>query len=120
MVDYQVSIIEGITYIEHSTQGFRMDVQKDRKLKRDHNTAVLEATLYIEEGVFIKKASYIFEALSNDNNPLIDNGNIDHFKDAVDFFFKSILNTDLYIKSIPKASSLCQNEMKMFQYDVKG
>jgi hypothetical protein len=117
MEEYKISMQEGITYIENAEQAFKMSVQKDRELKRNNDTAVLEATLYIEDGVFIRNATYIFEALSPDNKPLINHVNLDDFKEAVDFFFMSILNTDLYIKSIPKASSFCPQAQKTFQFE---
>ncbi len=120
MDSYRISVEQGLTIIEHcdlSAPLFRMSVEKDRQLAPGTNTAVLEALLYREEGVFVKNGNYVFEALDSDNKPLSTDVDIDQFKLAVDFFFTSILNTDLYLKRIPKESSLCEGEMKTFKFD---
>ncbi len=120
MDSYSISVEKGLTVIEQfklSETVFKMSVEKDRKLAPETNTALLEGLLYREEGVFVKNGNYVFEALDVDNKPLFGEVDIDLFKLAVDFFFTSILNTDLYLKRIPKASSLCQQEMKAFKFD---
>jgi hypothetical protein len=116
MEQFRVSAIGDVIYVHQPEKAFKMSVQKERKLEHDLNTAILEATLYKEEGVFIPNCNYVFEAVAEDNRPL-DKANIDDFKSAVDFFFTSILNTDLYIKSIPKCSSLCDKDLKKFLFE---
>ena len=93
-----------------------MRVRKNVRLTQDFNTAVLEASLYKEAGSFVQSCSYLFEALDNADQPLSE-VSIDEFNNAVDFFFTSLLDTDLYIKRIPKTSSLCAPEMKAFKFD---
>ncbi len=116
MENYKLTVQGGLTIIEHVLCAFKMSVHRDYKAVPGNNTALLEATLYREDGVFVKNGSYHFEALDKENHPLIE-VNIDDFKTAVDFFFTSILNTHHYVKSIPKASSLCNSEMKRFQFE---
>ena len=114
MEQYRLSVQSGLTIIEQVP--FKMSVQHNAIPPATSDTALLEATLYREEGTFVKNGSYLFEALNNENKP-ISTVDIDQFRSAIDFFFTSILNTDLYVKSIPKGSSLCKPELKAFQYD---
>src|SRR4051812_3694365 len=115
MSDYKVSVSKEPTIIERPEGAFKMSVQRDVKLREDRNTALLEATLYKESGSFVKDGYFVFEALDKQNQP-VKEVNIDDFKDAVDFFFTSLLGTEHYVKSIPRASSLCRAELKSFQF----
>jgi hypothetical protein len=113
---YKVKVEIGFTTIETLNPPFKMSVRKDIKASKESNTALMEAILYKEDGVFVKDCCYLFEALNKDNNPISKVSSVDDFKAAVDFFFKSVLNTEFYLKSIPKASSLCEKEVKSFQF----
>jgi hypothetical protein len=57
MEQYRVSIRDKVTIIERPDALFKMSVEKDRKIAPDTNTALLKATLYIEDGVFVKTAA---------------------------------------------------------------
>lgn len=117
MSDYRVNVSKEPTIIERPKCSFKMSVQRDVKLQEDRNTALLEATLYKESGSFVKSGYFLFEALDKQNRP-IKEVNIDDFKDAVDFFFTSLLDTEYYVKSIPRTSSLCPYGLKYFQFDL--
>lgn len=86
----------------------------DRRI--DIDTVLLEATLYKEDKLFKPVESYIFELVDGNNAPLIECPDIAHFKDAIAFFFNSILDTDLFVISIPDASVLCPTERKGYCY----
>jgi hypothetical protein len=116
MEAYKMKIEIGFTILETLNPPFKMSVKKDSKASADANIAAMEAILYKEEDVFVQDCCYLFEALNSDNKPVSKVASIDNFKAAVDFFFLQVLNTDLYLKSIPRASSLCQKELKAFQY----
>ncbi|AMR30664.1 hypothetical protein A0256_04095 [Mucilaginibacter sp. PAMC 26640] len=118
MEDFTVKMDGGVTIIESHKRQFRMSVQKDRQVNADRNTALMDATLYKEQGSFVRDCSYIFEALNIHNEPLVS-VDIELFKNAVDFFFTSVLGTDLYVKSIPRSSSLCGQHLKAFQFDIR-
>lgn len=118
MEDFRVRIDGKVTIIESEENNFKMSAQKDRQVDADRNTALMDAALYKEQGSFINDCNYLFEALDGENEPVTE-VDIDVFKNAIDFFFTSILGTDYYVKSIPKASSLCAKELKAFQFDIK-
>jgi hypothetical protein len=73
--------------------------------------ALLEATLYIEKSSFVPSDSYLFEALDYHS---IDHLNLDDFKAAIAFYLNSVLGTNLYVISVPRASLLCPIERKMY------
>jgi hypothetical protein len=115
MSTYKVDTGNEPTIIESPTSSFRMSVLRDIKLQEDRNTALLEATVYQENGSFVRSGYYLFEALDKHNKPVaaVD---IDEFKDAVDFFFASLLDVEYYVKSIPRESSLCAPELRSFKF----
>lgn len=116
MDDYKVSVKDGFVLLEHQQLLFKVKAYKDKKAAPDSNTAVLEATLYKEEGTFVQAGSYLFQAVDKYFEPINAEVNIDDFKNAVIFFFTAVLNTDLFLISTPKASSLCHKEMKVFHF----
>ena len=61
MEQYKLTMQGGLTVIEQVQQAFRMSVHRERKPPAGTNTALMEATLYREEGVFVKNGSYLFE-----------------------------------------------------------
>ncbi|MBD1364426.1 hypothetical protein IDJ77_11460 [Mucilaginibacter sp. ZT4R22] len=118
MSGYTVQMEGGSTIIESVEYMFKMIVQRNRQVSLERNTALIEATLYKEEGAFVRDCNYLFEAIDSDNIPVC-NVKLDVFKSAVDFFFTSILGTDLYVQYIPKASSLCGEQLKAFQFETR-
>ena len=103
------------TIVETIERPFKMSVYKDKPAGNNQNTALLEATLYREDGAFVKQCTYLFEALDAANQPLY-HADVDAFKHAVDVYFTQVLATEFYVKSIPRASSLCHKEMQAFDY----
>jgi hypothetical protein len=106
MEDYKVTVREGLTIVEHLTSTFRMQVRQDDGSPIKTNLAMLEATLYVEHSSFVPCGSYLFSAIDNNNILRSDCADLELFKASVDFYFRSILNTELYVKSIPKYSTL--------------
>lgn len=117
MEDFTVKMIGEMTIIECPQRKFRMSVQKGRQVNADRNTALMDGTLYKEQGSFVRDCSYLFEALNAHNEPVLT-VDLGLFKNAIDFFFTSILGTDYYVKSIPRSSSLCCQDLKTFQFDI--
>ena len=113
MENYRLLIENGLTIIEQMQYSFRVSVQKNRKLTPDDKGAILEATHYKEDGVFINNGSYIFEVLSKENQPIYDEVDLTLFHAAIDFFFKSILDTEYFVKSIPQPSSIYKGDKKL-------
>lgn len=106
---YQVSIIGKITIIAEPATGFRMTVTTSEDTPLQSATAFAIATLYQERNGFTPIRIYHFTAVDSNEQPLA-NTNINTFKAAIDFFFRSIQNTDLYIKEIPQTSTLYPGE----------
>ena len=101
--------------LEGNPQPFKLRVTKDKIAIKGQNTALLEATIYEENGSFIPKCNYLFEAVDNNDQPLtyVD---VAEFKKAVDGYCTQVLATGYYVKSIPKASSLCSKAMQAFNF----
>lgn len=116
MENYKVIIRDGITIIEAAKHELAMQVLNAESVKLSGDTAVLEATLYIEQGGFIPKCSYLFELLDDELKPTDKEVDLNHFKAAVDFYFNTVMGTDLYIKSIPRASTLCPAVVKNYHF----
>jgi hypothetical protein len=117
MEEYTITVENGLTIVERLHNPFKMSVKKNRKPLQEANSALLEATLYIEDGVFVKDSSYLFEAIDNQNLPISADVNIDHFKAAVDYFFTNVLKTEYYLQTIPRCSTLCTKELKLFLFE---
>ena len=116
MKSYKVITQNGITIIKAVDHQFTMQVLKADSTKLSGNTAVLEATLYIEQGGFLPECSYLFELLDDEMQPTDMKVDIDQFKAAVDYFFNTVMGTDLYVKSIPRASTLCPAVVKNYHF----
>jgi hypothetical protein len=114
-MECRVTVADTQTIVESIKRPFKMSVVKDKAAPAARNTALLEATLYKEDGSFIRQCSYLFEALDANNQPL-NYVDVDDFKTAVDLYFTEVLATEYYVKSIPRASSLCHSEMQKFNF----
>ncbi|MFD0751287.1 hypothetical protein ACFQZS_14145 [Mucilaginibacter calamicampi] len=115
MDKFKVYTKSGVPVVEDVVNNFRFRVVDSKTVKLTGETAVLEATLYAEQGGFVPVQSYLFELVNSAGEGTDMEVNIDDFKTAVDFFFNSVLGTDLFVKSIPKASTLCPDEVKQYQ-----
>ena len=104
MEPYRVCIKGNSTIIEESGQGFRMCVYKNRT--GSAKISFVEAALYREEAMLVQCGHFTFEAIGIDDRPLDNVIDIDEFQATVDFFFRSLLDTDFYIISIPELSNL--------------
>ncbi|MEZ2339366.1 hypothetical protein AB6735_27225 [Mucilaginibacter sp. RCC_168] len=104
MEPYRVRIKGNSTIIEESGQGFRVRVYKNRTGSAE--ISFVEATLYREEAMLVQYGRFTFEAIGTDDRPLNNGIDIDEFRATVDFFFRSLLDTDFYIISIPELSCL--------------
>lgn len=111
----EAAIANGQAVLEGTTQPFKLRVTKDITAVEGQNTALLEVTVYRENGSFIPHCSYLFEAVDSSGQPLtyVD---LNEFKKAVDEYCADVLATEYYVKSIPKASSLCNKEMQAFNF----
>jgi hypothetical protein len=114
-MEYRVTETSEQTIAAPAKRPFNMRATKDKLPDSQQHTALLEATLYKEDGAFVKQCTYLFEALDAANLPLtyVD---INEFKNAVDLYCTGVLHTEYYVKSIPRASSLCGKEMQAFDY----
>ncbi len=117
MEAFKMANENGLTIVEQANDGFRMSVLRDSKQQFKGDAPILQATLYKEDGVFVKDGSFLFVALDSNNEVASKAVDLEVFHASIDFFFASILNTDLYVKSIPKTSCFCSREMKQFKYD---
>ena len=106
MEQFRLAIVNDIQIIEDTEHGFAMSVQKNRNITEHDKGAFMEATHYKANGTFINNGYYIFEALDATYQPSKGNLDVQLFHTAIDFFFKSILDTEYFIKSIPECSTL--------------
>jgi hypothetical protein len=65
------------------------------------NTAYCLATQYIIKGGFIPEKMYVFET---------DEQDLEKLKRLVDEYFATVVKTDLYVKEVPKDSTLFEQE----------
>ncbi|MGN6394137.1 MAG: hypothetical protein ACTHMI_01145 [Mucilaginibacter sp.] len=79
--------------------------------------ALLEGTLYREEGSFVQAGTYVFEAVTQYFEPAGTKISLEDFKRAAAFYFTSVLQTELYLIGIPAASALCPREMQFFEFE---
>lgn len=114
MISTEVTADEQVV-LKGEAQPFKLRVTKDKAVLQGENTALLEVTIYEENGSFIPQCSYLFEAMDINNRPLTY-VNADEFKKAVNEYCNEVLAAEYYIKSIPKASSLCNSEMQAFNF----
>jgi hypothetical protein len=116
MEKFKAATEQGITIITQTESNLKLRVLDAATTTLPGDTPVIEATLYIEQGAFIPKCSYFFELIDPVINLINNEADLNNFKAAVDFYFNTVLGTDLYVKSIPKASSLCPAERKHYQF----
>jgi hypothetical protein len=117
MVGYKVHIQDNEVVIELKESGFKMRVFTAENEALKDERAILEATQYIEKTSFIPWSNYMFEAIEYKTLEQLD---LNIFKSAIAFYFNSVLGTDLFVISVPRASLLCPIEHKMYVYDKKS
>jgi hypothetical protein len=106
METYRVHIEIGLTTVEIVDPPFKMRVIKGMKAAPGTGTALMEAVLYREEGIFVEHCRYLFEALGHDHRPVSRVSSVEDFRAAIGFFFRSVLDTEYYLAAVPKTSSL--------------
>lgn len=105
-MEYEVSAIAtGITLIEERRSGFRVQAGEQTVDNVLANSAYMLTTLYAVRGGFVQDKTFVFQIV-NMNNSVLDETDLDELKKVIDFFFVSILGTELYIKEVPLDSAL--------------
>lgn len=99
---YQVLTANNGLLILDTDSGLSVQVYEKKEAVVVKNTAYCLATLYRIKGGFIPEKVFRFQALQGTN--------LDTLKRAVDFFFGTLLETDLYIKEVPPDSTLFAEE----------
>ncbi len=106
METFKITTAGNSTLITDEANSFIVKVEKDKILTEHDSGAILEATLYKEEGTFIPVCSYIFTIMDAQFDFIVDDVDIDAFNEAITFFFNTILGTDYFVRSVPICSSL--------------
>ena len=103
MEQYRVSVQDGLTVIEESWRGFSMFVYKTGK---GEDSVSLEAPFSKKDASAVQYGRYIFEMQGANFRSSKKRERRDAFRAAVDFFFRSLLDMDSYIDTIPQFSRL--------------
>jgi len=99
---YQVLTADNKTLIIDTEAGLQVKVKEGDKQNVAENTAYCIATLYKIKGGFVPEKVYVFEAVAATD--------LAKLKLAVDFFFSTLLDTELYVKEVPPDSTLFAEE----------
>ncbi|WDF81159.1 hypothetical protein PQ469_14200 [Mucilaginibacter sp. KACC 22773] len=97
----QVLTADNRTVIADTDSDLRISVNDRKEVKIAEGTAYCLATLYRIKGGFISDKVYVFQAVEVDLVTL---------KNAVDFFFTTLLETELYVKQVPQDPALFPQE----------
>ncbi|MCR8560306.1 hypothetical protein KXD93_21820 [Mucilaginibacter sp. BJC16-A38] len=108
---YRVLTAHNRMEIEDTDSGLRVVVNEKGKTRLPENSAYCLATLYRIKGGFIPDKIFVFRALNG-----IDLATL---KKGVDFFFTTLLETELYIKEVPADSALFSQESARWYGDHK-
>ena len=92
--------------IEHPRQAFIVKVYPVSQPAQKPGAALLEGTLYKEEGSFIQAGTYLFEAVTKYFEPVAADVSLNDFKAAAAFYFTAVLQTELFVIGIPETSGL--------------
>ena len=99
---YQVLTADNRTLIVDIESGIQVKVKEKNKGKNKEITSYCLATLYRIKGGFIPEKVYEFEAVTGTD--------LLSLKQAVDFFFTTLLETELYVKEVPPDSAFFAEE----------
>jgi len=99
---YQVLTADNKTLIVDTESGIQVKVKEKAELKVIGETAYCIATLYRIRGGFIPEKIFAFEATKHTE--------LETMRKIVDFFFTTILGTDLFVKEVPPDSALFAQE----------
>ena len=98
---YQVLTADSGTVIANTNSDLWVRVNELKEVIIAENTAYCLATLYRIKGGFIPEKIYVFQSRKIDLITL---------KNAIDFFFMTLLETELYVKEVPQDSALFPQE----------
>jgi hypothetical protein len=98
---YQVLTADSGTVIADTGSELWVQVNELKETVIARNTAYCLATLYQIRGGFIPEKVYVFQARKIDLSTL---------KNVVDFYFATLLETELYVKEVPQDSALYEQE----------
>lgn len=98
---YQVLTADSGTVIADTSSDLWVQVNELKETIIAPNTAYCLATLYQIRGGFIPEKIYVFQARKIDLSIL---------KNVVDFYFTTLLDTELYVKEVPQDSVLYEQE----------
>jgi hypothetical protein len=108
---YQVLTAHNRTVIADIDSGLRVQVNEKGKIILPENTAYCLATPYRIKGGFIPEKVFVFQALNGTDLAAL--------KKSVDFFFTTLLETELYVKEVPPDSALFAQETARLSGDQK-
>ena len=98
---YHVLTAENKTVIADTDSGLRVQVNEKKEVTIAKDTAYCLATLYKIKGGFIPEKVFVFQTAEK---------NLVTLKNVVDFYFTTLLETDLYVKEVPPDSALFAEE----------
>lgn len=98
---YQVLTADSGTVIADTSSDLWVQVNELKEIVIARNTAYCLATLYQIKGGFIPDKVYAFQARRIELSTL---------KAVVDFYFTTLLETELYVKEVPQDSALYEQE----------
>jgi hypothetical protein len=99
---YQVLTVDNRTVIEDKHADLQVQVIDGKVAIDIENTPYCLATLYLVKGGFMPEKVFIFQALKKTS--------LEMLKRSVDFFFSTLLETELYVKEVPPDSALFAEE----------
>ena len=98
---YQILTANSGTVIADTSSDLWVQVNELKEVVIAQNTAYCLATLYRIKGGFIPEKVYVFQARKIE---------LYNLKDVVDFYFTTLLETELYVKEVPQDSALFEQE----------
>lgn len=113
---YQVSIIGKTTLVADTQSMLRIAVNEYEQCSDKKGMAYGLATLYKISGGFIPVKVYVFSVVDKENQN-VANADVTDLKEAMDFYFRNILSTNLYIKEVPKDSAMFVQEARRLYGD---
>jgi hypothetical protein len=99
---YEVLTRETGRVIRESISGLNVNVMTRGKVLMPDNSAYCIATQYMIKGGFVPEHIFLFSAPAGTA--------LETLKNAVDFYFRDFLKTELYVKEVPTDSSLFAEE----------
>lgn len=99
---YQILTADNRMVLVDQASGLRVQVEENKGAEIAAITAYILATLYRVRGGFVPEKVFVFRALTETS--------LETLKKAADFFFCTLLETELYVKEVPPDSVLFAEE----------